>query len=1156
VARYEFPASFEQRRMWVLDQLDPGRATYNVPWAVWLDGPLDEAALARAWAACVARHEALRTVFRDDGGVPVQVIDDEGGAAALPVVRLDDKQDDDLRYRAGQLLRDFASAPFDLARGPLVRVQLVRLGPGRHVLSLVAHHIIADGWSFRLLFTELAAGYEALCADRPPASPEPGLEYADFALWQVEHADAGGYADAEAFWRAELDGAPPELALPVDHPYPDTERDAAATVSASVDPPTAAALRRLAADRGATLFAVAAAGYAALLSRLTGADDLLIAVPVAGRTRAETEPVVGLFANTIAIRADLRGNPTLGQLVDRLHAANARAQPHQELPFARVVELSRPERLPSRSPLVQVMCAVDDAWPVLRTGGLWWRPELIDNGTAKFELELTMTDRPAGLTGLDGVAGMTAGLTGPAGLDALAGLDGRLRYRSDLFDPQTALRFADGLRMVLAAMAAAPGTRLSEVDILPPDVRELVSRVWPAGRAGPPAAGPPPPGEAAPVQAAPVQAGPGQVPPGRNPPGRNPPGRNPPGPVALTVAACAGDRVVIRGSDGELTGAQLRGRAEAIAAGLSALGAGLQDTVGILLPRGARLLPALLGAWWLGAAYVPIDPGQPPLRIRGMLADAGVRALVSDRAALGPLLSELGGDVPVLDLVGAPRTAAGGPVAPPRLPPDAAAYVLFTSGSTGRPKAVTVTHGSLAHLLRAFAEMVPLEPADRVAAVTSFGFDIAIIELLLPLIAGAQVIVADADQASDGGLLRRMLAAAGATVLQATPATWRMLADSGGVPERVRLRLCGGEALPRDLADALLRGPDTRLWNLYGPTETTVWSAGGPVAPGPGPVDVGTAIAGSRIYVLDRWANPVAPGVTGEVYIGGVGVGRGYLGSPGPTAERFVPDPFGDRPGARLYRTGDLGRWRPSGRLEILGRADRQLKIRGFRVESAEIEAALRTHPDVGDAVVTAVAGDGPGDVRLAAYVVTGAPEVSATLREHLGRLLPEYMIPWVFVPLAELPKTASGKVDHRALPQPHPGVAAGGPRIAPRTPLELQIADLVAAVLRRSEPVGALDNFFALGGHSLTATQLMARIWTAHGVDLPVRTLFDDPTVAGLAAAVTAAGAGLAGADSVGAGAAGTERAVADRTVAAPPDLTGFLDALSDADIDDLLRP
>jgi amino acid adenylation domain-containing protein len=1064
MARYEFPASYAQRRMWVLDQLDPGRPTYNVGWAVWLDGPLDATALTGAWTAAVGRHEALRTVFRDVGGVPVQVVDDDPPGPPVPVLSLTDLPADVREARAREILREHASVPFDLACGPLVRVQLLQLAPDQHLLSLVAHHIIADGWSFRLLFAELAADYGALCEGRPPGTAEPDVQYADFTLWQLEHDDAGGYTAAEAFWRAELAGAPPELALPVDHPYPAREGFAADEVDVSVDAPTAAALRRLARDRGTTLFSVLVAGYAALLSRLAGTDDLLIGVPVAGRTRAETEPVVGLFVNTLAIRADVCGDPTLGQLADRMHAATARALAHQELPFARVVELCHPERQQARAPLVQVMCAVEDAWPVLERGRVRWQPELIGNGTSKFELELTVLDSP----------------TGPG---SAAGLDARLRYRTDLFTPATARLLAAGLGRTLAALAATPDTRVSEVDILPPDVRELVTKVWPPG-AGPAAADP----------AAADRS-------------------NSPSLTALVAGACVGDRVLIRGSDGEFTGAQLRSRAELIAAGLTGLGVRVQDTVGILLPRGARVLPALLGAWWAGAAYLPIDPTHPARRIRGMLADAGVRILITDRAALGPLLSELDSDLAILDMAGTTSGTgpATGPVTPPDLPPEAAAYVLFTSGSTGRPKAVTVTHGSLGALLLAFREMVPLGPSDRVGSVTTFAFDIAVLELLLPLLAGALVSVADADQARDGGLLRRMLTATGVTFFQGTPATWRLLVDGGGVPDGVRLRLSGGDRLPRDLADVLLRGPDVRLWNLYGPTETTIYCTAGPVAPGSRPLDIGTAIGGARCYLLDRWLNPVAPGVVAEVYVGGDLVSRGYAGAPGLTAGRYLPDPFGGQPGARLYRTGDLGRWLPNGRIEPFGRVDRQVKIRGYRVETAEIEAALRTHPDVGDAVATTVTGAAPGDVRLVGYVVTGLADPSTVLREHLRHLLPEYMIPATFVPLPELPRTRNGKVDHRALPEPRWASTPGAAKVAPRTPLEQELADLVAAVLRRSDPVDALDNFFALGGHSLTATQLMARIWTAYGVDLPVRTLFDDPTVAGLAAAVTAAGGSAA---------------------------------------------
>lgn len=800
--------------------------------------------------------------------------------------------------------------------------------------------------------------------------------------------------------------------------------------------------------------------------------------PPPALTQARTEPIVGLFANTLVIRTDLSGDPSLGQLADRLHAANARAQPHQELPFARVVELSRPQRRLGRSPLVQVLCAVEDAWPDFQVAGMSWRPELTDNGTGKFELELTVTARTDGLAG-------------------------KLRYRTDLFEPATARLVADGLALVFDAMAADPRIRLSELEILPAPVRELVTSTSQAG------------GSAAPTPA-------------------------PPSVVTLAAVACAADRIVISGSDASLTGPQLRGRAEAIAASLAALGLSAQDNVGILLPRGARLLAAVLGTWWAGTAYVPIDPVQPARRIAGMLADANVRALISDRAALGPLLAELDGDLPVVDLARAldATSAATVPAGslPPELPPQAAAYVLFTSGSTGRPKAVTVTHGALAQLLAAFGELLPLGPGDRLAAVTSIGFDISILELLLPLIAGSQVVVADADQAADGTGLRRLLIAAEVTALQATPVTWRLLIAAGGVPDQVRLRICGGEPLPRDLADALADGPGAQLWNVYGPTETTVWSTAGLVAAGAEVIDVGTAIAGTRVHVLDRWLNPAPPGVTGEVYVGGAGLARGYAGAPGLTATRFVPDPFGD-PGSRLYRTGDLGRWLRSGRLQLQGRIDRQLKIRGFRVEAAEIETALRAHPHVTDAVVIASAGS--EELRLVGYIQAAATDPVDELRAYLHELLPDYLIPDIFVPVAELPRSASGKIDYQALPAPAERQASSEP-VAPRTPLEAELADLFALVLRRSSPVGALDNFFVLGGHSLTATQVMAQIWSSYGVDLPVRTLFADPTVAGLATAITAAGP--TGDAAIG-------------TAGDQPDFADFIGALTDADLDDLLR-
>ncbi|MGV9978147.1 non-ribosomal peptide synthetase [Micromonospora wenchangensis] len=1074
MAVFEFPASAAQRRMWLLDQLDPGRPTYHVGAVVWLDGPLDTAALGGAWTAAVTRHEILRTTFRANGGRPIQVIHDDAPAPALEVVALDHLPEADREAAARVAVRDHARLPMSLERAPLARARLLRLGPQRHALALVAHHAIVDGWSLRLLLGELCADYEALCAGRPPVGVEPQVQYADFALWEREHVDAGGHAEAERFWSAELADAPAEVPLPVDHPYPERLSPAAAEVAVPVDAELAAALRRLAGAHGSTLFTVLVTGYAALLSRVSGVDEVLVGVPVAGRTRIETEPMLGLFANTVAVRAALHGDPTLAELLDRLHAATARVQAHQDLPFTRVVELCRPPRQPTRTPLVQVMCTVEEALPPLGRGALRWRPEVVSTGTGKFELEL-------------------AAVAGPDELTV------RLRYLTDLFTPQSAARFADALAAILTALATAPQTRVADVDVLSPATAHLVTGVWPAPRTG----SVPPPGSTA---------------------------------AALVAGIDPGERTVIRGDDVSLTGTALRGLTARVATGLRGLGVRAQDTVGILLPRGARPLPALLGVWRVGAAYLPLDPTHPPARLRGMLADAGVRVVVTDRSAVAAsLLAELAPAVTLLDLA-APEPTPAPPVPPPCVvPASASAYVLFTSGSTGRPKAVTVTQGAVAHLLHAFREMIPLGPADRVLSVSPFAFDIALLDLLLPLLCGAEVVVAGDDDVIDGNRLRRLLTATGATMLQATPTTWRMLVAAGGVPAGVRLRLSGGEALPRALADALT-GPDSRLWNLYGPTETTVYSTGAQVPPGSTPPDLGHTVAGSRVYVLDRWLRPVPPGVVGEICIGGAGVGRGYVGAPALTADRFVPDPF--TPGGRLYRSGDLGRWLPSGRIVPLGRADRQVKVRGFRVETAEVEAVLRGHPEVRDAVVTAVCDGEHDDVRLVGYVV-GEPvaaQAPAGLSAYARRFLPAHMVPAVFVALPQLPRTSRGKLDLRALPPPQRGSVAGTPPVAPRTPVERELSVLVADLLDLPEPVGVADNFFALGGHSVKATQLMARIWTAYGVDLPVRTLFDDPTVAGLAAAVTAAGATRAGTTPAGGGTG------------------GYLDTLTDDDVDDLL--
>ena len=948
------------------------------------------------------------------------------------------------RQAALALVRDLARVPFDLAAAPLARATLVRLSPESHVLAVVMHHIVADGWSFRILFDELSADYEALSGGGDVVTEEPPIQYADFAIWQLEHAEDGGYALAERFWRTELAGATSTLSLPADRPYPARQTFAAQHIDAAIDAGLADALRKLAAQHGTTLFAVLLAAYAVVLARLTGSDDLLIAVPMAARTRPETEAVVGLFMNTVPIRIGVDRDGTLSELVRSVHSAIVRSMAQQELQFARIVELVRPERDPARLPLVQVSFVMAEPWTVPDRGGLRWRPELTETGTVKFEIELSVTE-------------------------AAAGPRARVRYNADLFDATTGQLVADGFLTILRCLADDPDRVVANADIMPPAELALVTKAWP---------------------------GSGQV----ADPGATAIGR--------LWAACDRDSVVASGTDGELTGHDVRELALRIAAALR--GVAVSDQVAILLARGARTLPAILGIWLLGAAYVPLDPIYPDQRLVTMLADSGAVAVVIDSDADdAPRLPPGASPITVVDLA-ALRCGplAAGRAGPLELPPSATALTIFTSGSTGRPKAVTVSQGNIAALLDAVQPMYGLGERDRLVAVSTFSFDVAQADLFVPVLAGGRVVVADAEQALDAMRLRQLLADSGATALQATPATWRMLIDSGGIPDGVRLRASVGEALPRELADVIGAGPDVRLWNLYGPTETTIYSGGDAV--GPGPIEIAACIAGDLLYVLDDRLRPVPPGVMGEVYIGGAGVTLGYHGAPGLTASRFVPDPIGGHPGGRLYRTGDLGRWRRSGRIELAGRADRQIKIRGYRIESGEVETVLRSQDDIAQAVVS-VRGSGH-DVRLVGYLVTrsGADQPPEGLRERLREVLPDYMVPAAFVVLTALPRTASGKIDHLRLPEPEWGAGQGS--VAPRTPVEARLADLFAELLALPAPAGISDNFFALGGHSLTATQLMARIRAVYGVDLPVRTLFSDPTVAGLAVALVAAGGAAAG--------------------------------------------
>jgi amino acid adenylation domain-containing protein len=1060
----DLPLSFAQERLWFLDQLTPGAAAYNLSQALALDGSLDVAALAAAFAALIDRHEILRTTFAaptSSRPQPVQVIAPPPRTAPpLAVVDLAALPPAHRTAEQLRLARRAALHPFDLERGPMLRTLLLRLGAAEHVLVATVHHIVSDAWSMDVLEREVAALYAAATAGRPSPLPALPVQYADFAVWQRGWLSGERLAAELAFWREYLAGVPPVLALPGDRPRPAVLSQRGARVLFRIPAPLARAAVALARREGATLFMVVLAVFQALLGRLAGADDLAVGAPVANRNRRELEGLIGLLVNTLVLRADLAAAATFTALLAKVRATVLGVLAHQDLPFERLVQDLVAERDLSRSPLVQTMLILQNTPATARTlAGLTLRRLPFAGDTAKLDLTLSL-------------------------LEDAGGIAAALEYATDLFDATTAARWADCFTGLLEAAVEAPrGAPLTGLSWLGAAERHLLVHEW------------------------------------------NEPWD--PGAASMTLPALVADQVrrtpdsvAVTCGAGALTYGGLERLSMVVARRLRAAGVRPGDVVGVLAERSAALPAALLGVTAAGAAYLPLDPAYPRRRLELVLADGGVSALLGDRALLDdleaePRLPHLAAEprLPAIELdslvaaVGDP-----GPVSPgslgslPAGEPDALAYVLFTSGSTGRPKGVEVPHRALLNFLAAMQRRTPLGREDVLLAVTSPSFDIAALELFQPLIAGARVDVATTAVAHDGsGLLARLRATA-ATALQGTPATWRMLLAAGWdgtAAPRLRLALIGGEAVPGPLAARLAAGAD-EVWNVYGPTETTVWSTAQRYAAehaGAATVPIGRPLAQTVVHLLSHDARTQPLGVLGELHIGGLGVARGYRGRADLTAERFVPDPFSGHPGARLYRTGDLAVHRRDGRIEYLGRIDRQVKVRGFRIELGEVEAALATHPRVREAVVAAHA-DRSGELALAAYVVPppgDAGPALAELRAHLRATLPDYMLPSHLELLAALPLTPNGKIDRKALAPP---AASAEPRTrtAPRTPSETLLATIWEEVLGVAG-VGAEDDFFALGGHSLLATQVVSRLRLAADVELPVRELFATPHLADLAA-------------------------------------------------------
>ncbi|MEU4805397.1 amino acid adenylation domain-containing protein [Actinosynnema sp. NPDC023587] len=1035
-----YPLSFGQQRLWFLDKFSPGGAVYNIPLALRLRGVLDRAALRRALDGVVARHAALRTTFPDSGGEPVQLVAPTGTAALVE----HDLSDGD-RDAVAQLFADQRGADgFDLHRGPLFRTELGRFAEDDHVLVLNLHHIISDAWSLSVLLAEIGEGYAAAVGGREPVLPALRLQYPDFAVWQRDRMGDATAAGHLAYWAEHLAGAPELLTLPTDRPRPAVASYRGALLPADVPAAGLAALEGLARAHGATLFMVLLAGFAARLGRLAGQADVVVGTPVAGRSHADLEGLIGFFVNTLALRAHVGGDPTFSELLGRVRESAVDGLAHAELPFERLVEHLRPQRSLGHAPLFQAQLILQNTPPLaFALPGLRISSMMPDPGVAKFDLTLAVEHRPNGL--------------------ALG-----VEYSTDLFDEATVTDFTDRLVALLLAAADHPDKRISELDAL------TGVRRWEVV-------------EGYNDTAVPL----------------------PDATTALDLVAGGADAVAVSGTDDpELTGptltypeltypeltyptltyAELDRRAGHVAALLQRHGVRRGDLVALHLPRTPELVAAVLGVWRAGAAYVPLDPGWPAGRLALMLADSGAAVLLSDPGSDPPAF-----DGPVLALADAePAVPRPVPVTGEDL-----AYVSYTSGSTGTPKGVEVPHRAVVNLLTTFQHLFSPTSRDRLAAVTTLSFDISVLELLLPLVAGAEVLVVPGGTAADGVALRRLLADRRVTALQATPATWRLLHAAGGVPACVTTRISGGEALPRDLADDLL-SDDSVLWNAYGPTETTVWSAAGLVDPSPAPVVIGPPIGNTRLYVLDGRLEPVPPGVVGELHIGGSGVARGYHDRPGQTADRFLPDPFARTPGSRLYATGDLVRHRADGTLEFLGRADHQVKVRGFRIELGEVEAALLASAEVREAVVV------PRDARLVAYLVPAkrSEDLWARLRADLALRLPEYMVPATAVLLDAFPLTPNGKTDRTALPEPT--WAAAGERVGPRDAVEEVLAGIWREVLDLPD-IGVHDDFFALGGHSLLAAKALSRVHGAFAVTVPIGRMFAAPTVAGMAAALVA---------------------------------------------------
>ncbi|CAG0930618.1 mycobactin peptide synthetase MbtE [Thermoflexales bacterium] len=1044
------PTSFGQQRLWFLDQLEPESSEYNRAQAIKLKGLLRINLLEQSFNKIVSRHESLRTTFASEDGIPLQIVAPTLWINMF-VVDLREVPESAREQEVRYLIKDESSRPFHLIRGPLIRTVLLQLAEEAHILILVMHHIISDGWSDGVLLTELATLYEAALYGRVASLPPLPIQYGDYAHWQQGWLQSADFKEQLAYWQHQLKGEPVTLALPTDQPWGTARTCQGARHVHALLPSLVGALNLLSQREGVTLFMLLFTAFQVLLARYTGQATIVTGTPIANRHRSPLDALIGFFVNTLVFRIDLAGNPRFLDLLERVRQACIGAYAHQDLPFEKLVEDLQPQRSFNRTPLFQVMFGLNAPLPPLTLANLELIPLELEPGLVELDLSVELTETNEGLFT-------------------------RWEYRTDLFDKATIARMAEHFQRILEELLLSPNQPIMTLSFLTRQEQQFLS-IW------------------------------------------NRTANNYTGDTFLLhllferqVEQTPDAVAVVRHSPPEqesehLTYEALNRRSNQLAHRLQALGVGPETCVGVYADRSLSVVIAILGILKAGGVYVPLDPSYPGERLSMMLSDTHALVLITQQSM--PLtMAQHDKQLIYLEDEGSnlvwPDCNPYSEVTPKNL-----AYIVYTSGTTGAPKGITISHQAICHRLLARTEH-QIEETDRVLQHASLGFDVSIWEMWASLLIGAQVTLAQPGKQGDSHYLCDVINEQRITLVVLVPSVLRTILDDPGFAKMSTLRcvFCGGEALPLDLMERFFNRFDLPLYNFYGPSECSIDATFWICERNSPFISIGRPLPNTQIHLLDKYLHPVPIGLAGELYIGGDGLARGYLNQPQHTAEVFLPNLFSSQPGARLYKTGDLARYRADGTIEMFGRIDDQVKIRGLRIELREIEAVLNRHPAVLDSFVM-VRELSQVDKRLNAYIVLRPGYVSATtdLHSFLQTSLPTYMIPSDLIFLDEFPLTPNGKIDRLALPLPQDIQSTQESECSSHyTPIEELLVGIWREVLK-CERIGVNDNFFELGGHSLSAAQVMSRIRELFKSDLPLRCIFESPTVATLAKQVQVGG-------------------------------------------------